>query len=1041
MRFSPQIPYLQRLAGGLLLAAGLLLTQLPGVAQDASPAKPVARAQRLAFALYRYDFQGNHRKTLPVQGLRNASGASLLRDHPWRSVGPWTSYDRADWHRTNITDLTAAGIDVMMPLYRGDAASRRTYSVRGLDMLAQALKQLRSEGAGLFADQPELPRVAITLDLDSVADVLGGSADLKTAPARETLYQMVRESYSRIPREFRATILIPPGQADRGGGAGPALANLLRLVNEQAVTGFDDAALADLRRRFRADFGAPLLVIGAPALKKSAPGLDATAPYPAAAGDPALDGGPTWPVTAALGPGWDPEGSSEIRPRENGRRLIQDVRALLEGSPDWLIIDTWNDYARASEVAPSLEYGLLYRDLLRGGILQWKQVDQFAAVILQATMPREILQNQIYQVEVTVQNAGESDWSPANIVSLGYRWWRGGKPVTQTLAPVGIEAQRVGEQRTYILGIASPLGQGEALPAGDYEIELMLTRFTAEGAVPFRHFEQHPYRLPVGVRATLPAGRPAWLASDMPLVVERGASYPVTLRLRNDGGTTWKPSEVQLVHRWRRGTDTLKSGAGEPVSDFVAAAIEDEVPPGDVARIQALVQVKDGAGQSLATWNPDGAAYHLEWNLTSAGRASPGAGSPLLEPVEVTDRDPAPFFLGASLSPQLVAGRTEQVTVGLRNLGPHEWKAGRDKVVTHWYYLDGTEAIYRDSSAPLPRDVPAFSREEVELPRRGELARQRREEERRARRRGGKPPASRREVTLDLVMRDLPVTVPPYFGPMICVFDFEYDGLLASTASGCRGRESLAVAVNVFSPTFTPLPLDGQFNVDGVSDEIAITDGNIDGRGNSFPGELLPPYVIPPPGFPDVPAPGVYPSGLWARPLNQLDGSRACFAFPPRAPGQPNMLACGGQRLVFAPAARTAVYLLAAATEEEMAGDFTLYYTDGSSSRQSLRISYWNAPPRYGEPVAFRIGHRHTAAGDDPATPCYLFEYRLQVDQLKQLVAVELPRRAEIKIMAITLASGGAAGQSAEGGGPSSAAAVKVTGDKTGLNSTLSKSR
>ena len=36
----------------------------------------------------------------------------------------------------------------------------------------------------------------------------------------------------------------------------------------------------------------------------------------------------------------------------------------------------------------------------------------------------------------------------------------------------------------------------------------------------------------------------------------------------------------------------------------------------------------------------------------------------------------------------------------------------------------------------------------------------------------------------------------------------------------------------------------------------------------------------------------LYPSGLWVRPLNDLDSSRVCFLYPNKNNKTPNMLAC-----------------------------------------------------------------------------------------------------------------------------------------------------
>jgi hypothetical protein len=105
--------------------------------------------------------------------------------------------------------------------------------------------------------------------------------------------------------------------------------------------------------------------------------------------------------------------------------------------------------------------------------------------------------------------------------------------------------------------------------------------------------------------------------------------------------------------------------------------------------------------------------------------------------------------------------------------------------------------------------------------------------------------------------------------------------------------------------------------------------------------------------------------------------------------------------------ARTGVHILAACTEEDVSGEFVLRYGDGSSERKRFTFTHWNDPPKHGERAAFITPHRHTAAGDDPTTRCYLDQYSIATDRLKQLVSIELPKLPALKVVAITLESAG----------------------------------
>src|SRR5262249_36152102 len=82
--------------------------------------RPQKRAP-LVLARYDYWYQGDRRKAIPVVNVLRPNGSSAFVQHPLEGTGPWFSYDRADWHRRQLSDLRRAGIDVILPTYRGAA--------------------------------------------------------------------------------------------------------------------------------------------------------------------------------------------------------------------------------------------------------------------------------------------------------------------------------------------------------------------------------------------------------------------------------------------------------------------------------------------------------------------------------------------------------------------------------------------------------------------------------------------------------------------------------------------------------------------------------------------------------------------------------------------------------------------------------------------------------------------------------------------------------------------------------------------------------
>jgi hypothetical protein len=262
--------------------------------------------------------------------------------------------------------MEAGGIDVALAVYRGGLADRRSYALRGLDVMAQALKELKAEAkAGPFSYPRSFPQIGMALDLGGLSDQAGGPVSLKDPAVQRSLYGMVRDFYLHVPEEFRATIQLPSGRraavALGPGSAGSGGAYPVRLIDDAAVRDADNSVLTQVEQLFAAEFGARLIWIGTPALRARMPALDAVAPFPAADQPTAVHYG-AWLRVASLGPGFDPGGrggaaGNGIRSRENGVQTVEDFRRALEAEPDWILIDSWNGYHRGSEVAPSLEYG------------------------------------------------------------------------------------------------------------------------------------------------------------------------------------------------------------------------------------------------------------------------------------------------------------------------------------------------------------------------------------------------------------------------------------------------------------------------------------------------------------------------------------------------------------------------------------------------------------------------------------------------------------------------------------------------------------
>src|SRR5262249_45575379 len=137
---------------------------------NAPTAPPARKLPRLALTTYYYWYQADPRKPVPISHTRAQDGSSLLGSHPWDGTGPWLSYDRVQWHKNQLELIRDTGIDVVLPVYAGVEGGAPSYAVKGLDCLAQALKEIRAEGRQPYRHERGYPLIGMWLDLSAVRD-------------------------------------------------------------------------------------------------------------------------------------------------------------------------------------------------------------------------------------------------------------------------------------------------------------------------------------------------------------------------------------------------------------------------------------------------------------------------------------------------------------------------------------------------------------------------------------------------------------------------------------------------------------------------------------------------------------------------------------------------------------------------------------------------------------------------------------------------------------------------------------------------------
>ena len=216
---------------------------------DAVKAHIPQRVDRMVFAQYEYGYQGDPRKDDPAEMVSNPDHSSALAHHPLEGAGPWFSYDNADWHRGQLAEMRKDGVDVVLPVFRADAAHRRAYADKGLLVLTSALNYLRRNGQ-------DYPQVGLYLDSTSLVTMLGDRVDLRDPAAQSALYGVIRDFYLRIPAEYRCCIELDPTEGAR-------TAYPVFISDVAAFKEWDSTFTTAIRSRFREDFnGADLVLVG-----------------------------------------------------------------------------------------------------------------------------------------------------------------------------------------------------------------------------------------------------------------------------------------------------------------------------------------------------------------------------------------------------------------------------------------------------------------------------------------------------------------------------------------------------------------------------------------------------------------------------------------------------------------------------------------------------------------------------------------------------------------------------------------------------------
>jgi hypothetical protein len=269
-------------------------------------------------------------------------GTDALTTHPV-SLEDY-SYDSVRWHREQLTDMIAAGIDVVLPVFWGAPSERDPratlhWSYVGLPKLVQAREELLREGKNP-------PRIGLFYDTSTLQfNSWHRRIDCTTDYGREWFYATVRDFFSLVPPRHWAMIEGKP---------------IVLLYSAAFAIAHDQRVIDHCREQFAREFGGrtPWIAREVSWNVKA----DATVAWGGALG---LRN----PGVAALGPGYDhsavPGREPLVVERREGRFYEENWLRFLRRPANFVMVETWNEFHEGTDIANSREYGRKYIGLTR----------------------------------------------------------------------------------------------------------------------------------------------------------------------------------------------------------------------------------------------------------------------------------------------------------------------------------------------------------------------------------------------------------------------------------------------------------------------------------------------------------------------------------------------------------------------------------------------------------------------------------------------------------------------------------------------------
>ena len=866
----------------------------------------------------------------PTRGVIARDGSIAFTDQPMLGLGPWYSSDRVDHHRRELNGMQRAGIDVAFTVINGTGAAA-ALDMKSAYVLATAKLELMHRGE-------VTPSIApwITVFRTDEPQDLGTSAGL------DMLWNQLQKWFIAVPDWMRQSVTV-------GSNTSVGTTQVTPIVLDGAgfIIPKDSAWANALRDRFAERFGG-LTQINAESIIFVA-GSDITMPslgFHAAASQASSV---TSPRVVIVSPGAQASGEIPFQARRLGETYKQNWNAT-KGA-DWIIVDSWNDFVRGNEIAPSRQYGEGYVGLTR----LYKSIALGVSPTIDIRMdtmgvPRQVQSPELFVARVRIQNTGGAPVEP-NAIKIGYRWIQGGNVIASVPTSSRMANVLVGGMATIgNVGVLCTKDGSNPLPPGLYVLE-----FVVEAANTSR-----VTRHQIEVMST-PTGR-ITMTSLSPMV-RTGDRVPVLAKVQLSGSTAFPAGTLKLAWTLLDQSRSIILASGETPST-------QSVMPGTVETLRSQMLFRGADKQPLEGAFPEQTGTSEGVNLSShlivQFTIKDAQGTTLSEIFEQSvglypGGDEARIKLLQTFPSQAVqAGSEGRLSLNLANTGVDKWAKGSIGVTGRWFQADG---FPMGVNMALPTE---YITSEVAVNESVDLTVGFRAPDRPGR----------------YILAMLPMRPPEFFLPTHPITRSEDTVYIGVTVSG--GRAIMVDLTNVF-------------DTDAVAFESSPRDGDVDGLGATFPGEWFPVDK-----FGINAGQSIAPSG-YASDISSDIVRSVSFRYGSTGPGAKNAVSGKGQKLNVQATKYVALHIAAVVIGNQPKPlQFVLRYKDGKTETITRQVRDWASPVRPDEAISMRFPRKRMPAGDVDG-PLAWQHLVLPVKPTVELVGIELPKDSGLRIFAITL--------------------------------------